>query len=172
MKKFVVILMVLIASMGVLSAQEYFIQAKHSGGLLNIAGLDMANGARACQGIYPPAATLPDNFKWQIIPAPGGYFYLKAKHSTGLLNIAGLDKANGALACQGIYPIANTLPENFVWQVIPAGGEYFYLKAKHSGGLLNIAGLDMANGASACQGIYEPAASLPDNFRWKLIAVK
>lgn len=96
------------------------LQVKSSGLYLNVLGSAMGNGATAGQNTLANKNSAPDNFLWQIIPAPNnpGWSLIQVKSSGQYLNILNAAKNNGAVACQGALSDMNNIPPNFLWQEV------------------------------------------------------
>jgi hypothetical protein len=67
------------------------IRAKHSGKVLDVAGISMANGAQIQQWDYLGG----DNQKWRLESVGDGYYRIVAKHSGKVLDVVGVSTANG-----------------------------------------------------------------------------
>ncbi len=95
-----------------------------SGGSVNVAPVGIWNcGGQASQ-------------KWQLRLIEDGAYQITAQHSMMSLDVQG----GGPFTNNG--PIIQQYPFNFgwnqEWRLVPAGDDYYYLVARHSGKLLSI----------------------------------
>ena len=132
------------------------IRAKHSGKVLDVAGISMANGADIQQWDYLGGT----NQKWTLESVGGGYYKIVAQHSGKVLDVRGVSTANGADIQQWDY-LGGT---NQQWRLDPLGDGYYKIVAQHSGKVLDVRGVSTANGARIQQWDYLGG----DNQRWKL----
>jgi subtilisin family serine protease len=132
------------------------IRAKHSGKVLDVAGISMANGARLQQWDYLDG----NNQKWTLESVGGGYYKIVSQLSGKVLDVVGRSTANGARLQQWDY----LGRDNQKWRLDPLGDGYYKIVAKHSGKVLDVVGRSTANGAQIQQYDYLGR----DNQRWKL----
>ena len=97
-----------------------------SGGAMNVAPVGVWNcGAQASQ-------------KWQLRFVEDGAYQITAQHSLMSLNVQG----GGPFTNNGVtilqYPFEFAPQWNQQWRLVPAGDDYYYIVARHSGKLLTI----------------------------------
>ena len=92
---------------------------------------------------------------FKLISAGGGYYYIKNLYSGLYLNVANSAKTNGAQLRQNHLLRLGAGPNhNFQFQIVaPDGGlgYYYYIRARHSGKYLAVAGNSDAEGAGIRQ---------------------
>lgn len=68
-------------------------QAQHSGGCLEVAGGNTADGAAIQQWTCTPSA---DHHRWNVVAASDGYYTLRAVHSGKCLDVVNAGTGDGA----------------------------------------------------------------------------
>jgi hypothetical protein len=132
------------------------IRAKHSGKVLDVAGISTANGAQLQQWDYLGG----NNQKWRFEAVGGDYHRIVAQHSGKVLDVVGRSTANGARLQQWDYLGG----DNQKWRLEPLDDGSYRIVAKHSGKVLDVVGVSTANGAQIQQ--YDWVGG--NNQRWKL----
>lgn len=113
--------------------------AKHSGRVIDVDDISMANGAAIIQWDWWGGG----NQRWRIEPVGGGYVRIVAQHSGKVLDVSGASMANGARLVQWDWWGGDN--QRFLPEVHGIG--QLKLTAKHSGKVIEVAGIDEANGA-------------------------
>lgn len=135
----------------------YNIRVKHSGKLLDVAGVSTDNGAN----VHQWDASGGDNQKWKFENAGDGYYFVKAKHSGKVLDVSGQpNPGDGA----NVHQWAFHGGENQQWKLETAGDGHYYFKARHSGKVLDVSGHSTENGAN----VHQWSLHGGDNQKWKL----
>ena len=125
-----------------MSADYFFLKAKHSNKCAQVDGASGANGGNISQW----DCVNQDNVKWQKRNAGGGYVYLRAKHSGKCAQVDGASKANSANISQ--WDCVNQA--NVHWMLTPAEGDagYYFIVNRASGKCMQVDGASRANGAN------------------------
>jgi hypothetical protein len=132
------------------------IRAKHSGKVLDVEGVSMANGADIQQYDWLGG----DNQRWEVQHVGDGYYRIVAKHSRKVLDVRGVSPANGAQIQQ--YDWLGG--DNQRWKIDRLDDGHYKIVAKHSGKVLDVRGVSPANGARIQQWDWVGG----NNQRWKL----
>ena len=135
----------------------YTIRAKHSGKLLEVAGVSSENGANVQQwGNWGG-----DNQQWKFENAGDGYYFIKAKHSGKVLDVSGKpNPGDGA----NVHQWAFHGETNQQWTLEIADDGHYYFKARHSGKVLDVSGFSTENSAN----VHQWSLHGGDNQKWKL----
>ncbi len=135
----------------------YTIRAKHSGKLLEVAGVSSENGANVQQwGNWGG-----DNQQWKFENAGDGYYFIKAKHSGKVLDVSGKpNPGDGA----NVHQWAFHGETNQQWKLEIADDGHYYFKARHSGKVLDVSGFSTENSAN----VHQWSLHGGDNQKWKL----
>lgn len=137
----------------------YVVQAKHSGKVLDVAGVSREAGVYLHQWDRLDAA----NQQFLFVPAGDGYYFIEAKHSGMMLTVENNSTSNGAIFRQ--QPRHGGYNQQF--RLDPAGNGYYTIVARHSGKVLDVSAVSYANGA-----VFHQWDNLgADNQKFKLIAV-
>jgi hypothetical protein len=129
----------------------YKIIAKHSGQALVVKDALNDNGTAIVQWTY--AANGVDNDLWTFTQiGTSGYYRITNVKSGKDMNVAGTSTEVGGLIVQ--YPYNAAAPYNDEWALIPIGGGYHKIIARHSGLCLNVAGGNNTLGAPVKQWTY------------------
>lgn len=113
--------------------------ARHSGRVIDVAGISTANGAAIIQWDWWGGG----NQRWRLEPVGGGYVRIVAEHSGKVLDVANASMANGAPLVQWEWWGGDN--QKFRPEVYGIGE--LVLTAKHSGKVIDVAGIDENNGA-------------------------
>jgi hypothetical protein len=152
----------------------YELHARHSGKCLDVANMSIAHGADVIQG----NCSHKSNQQWWLRANPNGYFYeVVAVHSRKCLDVANRSTAQAANVIQGTCRGG----ENQQWKLValvtdgavdglenkvPQGGVNYRLKARHSGGCLDVAHVSIAHAANVIQARCWPPGY---NQQWTLV---
>ena len=128
---------------GIQSGATYSLTAKHSGKVIDVSGISMADGATVHQWTYVGG----NNQKWVLTDLNNGYYSVKAVHSGKVLDVRGGSTADGAAIQQSTY----TGADNQQFKFIDVGDGYYRIVAKHSQKSLDVAGYSSANGGAIIQ---------------------
>ncbi len=139
----------------------YTLTARHSGKLLDVSGISLADGAAVHQWDAWGGA----NQQWRVTATGSGYYKLTAQHSGKVLEVAAGSPDNGAQVQQGTDNGSSAQR----WKIEPTSGGFSKLTAQSSGKALDVEGGPDAtvNGVRVQQWAY--AGSL--NQQWKLTLV-
>lgn len=144
---------------------RYFVVARHSTKVMEVAGASTADGANIQQNAYSGGTYQ----QWDFVPLPstnGGdysYFTVKAAHSGKSADINNWGHDDGVNVMQW----SSTGGANQHWFLEYAGNGYFYIRSRWSGKFLDVAGISTANGAN----IYQWSGTGGSNQQWRLIPV-
>lgn len=116
--------------------------ARHSGKVLDVAGISTALGAPIIQWAWLDGA----NQKFRIEPVDDHFVRLVAMHSGLVLDVAGASMDDGAPLIQWTW-LGN---DNQLFRLEPTNGD-LAIVAKHSGKVLDVAGAAKKNGTSIIQ---------------------
>jgi hypothetical protein len=142
---------------------EYYIQAKHSGKILDVKDNSQNNGAQIIQ--YQNNGTNNQKFKFIPCPNDSGYYFIQAKHSGKILDVK--DNSQNDLA--NIIQYQNNGTDNQKFKFIPCPNDsgYYFIQAKHSGRILDVKDYSQNNGANIIQ--YQNNGT--DNQKFKFIKI-
>ena len=171
-----------------ISGKTFYLIAKRSGKNLDIENFSEDDGARVVQWEMLPVPPLGrgdyyDNYKFKLMDAGDGYWFLVAKKSGKFLGVKDVDsKEDGKELVQwGISPddLLNRPNEfnNHKFKLMDAGDGYWFLVAKHSGKFLGVNHVDsIKDGEEIVQwGISPGPSDRPndyDNHKFKLEPVE
>jgi beta-glucanase (GH16 family) len=140
-------------------AGTYFLQNRHSGLYMDVAGVSSTDGANIQQWSYSGNT----NQQFELTHLGGGSYRILAKNSGKSLDVADISVANGANVVQWPYWAGNN--QQFI--ALDAGGGFYKLMAKNSGKLIEVAGFSTINGGNVQQ--WEDAGQA--SAQWKLVPV-
>lgn len=140
-------------------AGTYFLQNRHSGLYMDVAGVSSADGANIQQWSYSGNT----NQQFELTHLGGGTYRILAKNSGKSLDVADISSANGANVLQ--WPYWGGTNQQFI--ALDAGGGFYKLMAKHSGKLVEVAGFSTINGGNVQQ--WEDGGQA--TAQWKLVPV-
>jgi V8-like Glu-specific endopeptidase len=117
--------------------------AEHSGKVLDVSGVSVADGARVVQWDFHGGGN--QRFRPELLA--DGTFRLIADHSGKVLDVEGASTANGARIIQ--WPWQGGANQRF--RLEPVGNGYYRLVAQHSGRVVDVSGVSMDAGAEMVQ---------------------
>ena len=132
------------------------IVARHSGKVLDVAGISIANGARLIQWGYWGGG----NQRFRLDPVGDGYYRIMIEHSGKCLDVEGISPATARAMIQWQYWGG----DNQKWHVEGVGDGYVKVLAKHSGRALDVSDISADDGAQVIQWDYWGG----DNQKWRL----
>ncbi|MEQ8818839.1 MAG: RICIN domain-containing protein [Sumerlaeia bacterium] len=138
----------------------YYIEARHSGKVLQVANTSTANGANVEQW----SNTGSDFQKWDVVEVSGGYYRITNVGSGKSLDVSAVSTANGANVQQWDYVGGG----NQEWALADVGSGYVSIRARHSNKALDVSGISTANGGNIHQWDYLSG----QNQQWKLVPVQ
>ncbi|MGV3509198.1 MAG: RICIN domain-containing protein [Sphingobacteriaceae bacterium] len=128
-------------------------QGENTGKALATQNASLSNMASVVQQDY--TASIPTNDEWNLSQiGSSGYYRITNANSNLDMNVLEASIAVGGVIGQLPYPAAGNA-KNDEWALIPTGGNYYKVIARHSGLSLNIAGEGTTNGAALNQSTYQ-----------------
>jgi chitinase len=142
------------------NGKTYRITAKHSGRVVDVAGVSASNGADIHQWSYVGG----NNQKWTAVDKGNGYWQLRAVHSGKCIDVDAWGQNNGSNIIQWSCHDGG----NQQFKLDDQGNGYVYLRARHSNKCVDVSGVSTSNGAS----IHQWECVGQDNAKWKFEAVQ
>ncbi len=137
----------------------YKIVNKHSGKVLDVAGISNTDGANICQWEYVNG----QNQQWSIEPLENGRFRIVARHSGKVLDVYGWNPDNWGNIVQWSWLNNDTQK----WRIEWVHDKYYRIISVFSDRALEVAGASYDNGANVYQ-MYYPTAN---NQLWEFIKI-
>jgi ricin-type beta-trefoil lectin protein len=120
------------------------VTARHSGKIMDIAGVSPHSGALLQQWQFIPNQP---NQRLRFERLSNGFYLIRVRHTNKVLDVAGGSRDSGAAVLQWDWHGG----DNQQFAVEDAGDGFFRLRAKHSGKVLDVAGGSRDNGAHVIQ---------------------
>jgi len=147
---------------------RYYIVARHSTKVMEVAGADVGNGANIQQNTFSGAL----NQQWDVTPMPytaGGdysYYSVTAAHSGKAPDVWNFSFNDGGDVRQYQLPGSNP-GVNQQWFLEYVSNGWFNIRSRWSGKYLDVSGVSTADGANIHQ--WAPTGGL--NQQWRLVPV-
>ncbi|MBI9064010.1 MAG: RICIN domain-containing protein [Marinilabiliaceae bacterium] len=138
----------------------YKIVNKHSGKVLDVAGISNDDGANIYQWEYVNG----QNQQWSIEPVESGKFRIIARHSGKVLDVYGWNPDNGGNVVQWSW-LNN---DNQKWRIEWVHDKYYRIISVFSNKALEVEGASLDNSANVYQ-MYYPTAN---NQLWEFVKVE
>ncbi|MFF2060472.1 RICIN domain-containing protein [Streptomyces sp. NPDC058200] len=125
------------------SDRWYRIRNQHSGKVLGVDGMSMADSAHVVQ--FGDTGT--DDHLWQLVPNGDGWYRVRNRHSGKVLGVDGMSTADSAHVVQ----FGDTDTDDHLWQLVPNGDGWYRVRNRHSGKVLGVDGMSTADSAHVVQ---------------------
>ncbi|MFI5759019.1 RICIN domain-containing protein [Streptomyces sp. NPDC051569] len=119
------------------------IQNKHSGKVLAVDGMSLADSARVVQFTSTGTA----DHAWQLADAGGGWYLIRNGNSGKVLGVDGMSTADSAQVVQ----FTDNGTDDHLWQLVDSGDGWYRVRNKHSGKVLGVDGMSTADSAQVVQ---------------------
>ncbi|KIF66556.1 hypothetical protein HY68_31765 [Streptomyces sp. AcH 505] len=133
------------------------VQNKHSGKVLAVDGMSLADSARVVQFTNSGTA----DHAWQLTDAGGGWQLIRNGNSGKVLGVDLMSTADSARVVQ----FADNGTDDHLWQLVDKGDGWFLVRNKHSGKVLGVDGMSTADSAQ----VVQFADTGTDDHLWKLL---
>ncbi|MFD3913918.1 RICIN domain-containing protein [Streptomyces sp. NPDC058603] len=133
------------------------VQNKHSGKVLAVDRMSLADSARVVQ--FDNSGTA--DHAWQLTDAGGGWSLIRNGNSGKVLGVDGMSTADSAPVVQ----FADNGTDDHLWQLLDNGDGWYRIRNKHSGKVLGVDGMSTANSAQVVQ--FDDNGT--DDHLWKLL---
>ncbi|MFW6695041.1 RICIN domain-containing protein [Streptomyces sp. MAR4 CNX-425] len=134
------------------------VQNKHSGKVLAVDRMSLANGARVHQ--FDNSGT--SDHAWQLLERGDGLLLIRNGHSGKVLGVDGMSTENSAPVVQ--YE-DNGTPDH-LWRIVADADGWFRIRNEHSGKVLGVDGMSTENSAQVVQFDDNGTA----DHLWRLVA--